>query len=89
MDIDIQKIAKLSRLQISPQEEKKFQKEMSDILHMVEHLPDIAEGDFGVDPSHPMQLRKDIAVEKQNREEILQNAPQKEAGCFVVPRVVE
>ena len=36
MEIDIKKIAKLSRLAIEPEREEKFQKDMQNIIDMVE-----------------------------------------------------
>ena len=40
MDIDIRHIAKLSRLRISEDELSGYEKEMSDIIAMVEYMPD-------------------------------------------------
>ena len=69
MQIDIQHIAKLSRLSIEKEKVEKFQKEM--------------------DPSNPMQLRQDEIRPSLKRDQLLQNAPQTQAGCVVVPKVVE
>ena len=41
MEIDIKKIAKLSRLAIEPEREEKFQKDMQNIIEMVERLPEM------------------------------------------------
>jgi len=40
-NIDVKNIAKLSRLELSPAEEKKFSKELSSILDYVEQLKEI------------------------------------------------
>ena len=88
MKIDIAHIAKLARLKIEPERFAKFEKEMESILDMVENLPPI-EGKLLPDASHPMELRPDEIHPSFRRESILQNAPQVEAGCFVVPKVVE
>ena len=37
----------------------------------------------------PMTLRKDVAENHYRREDILRNAPEVQAGCVVVPKVVE
>ena len=59
MQIDIQHIAKLSRLSIEKEKVEKFQKEMENIVAMCEKLPPM-DGDYtSVDPSNPMQLRQD------------------------------
>lgn len=46
MEIDIKKIAKLSRLAIEPEREEKFQKDMQNIIEMVERLPEMETGDL-------------------------------------------
>ena len=89
MDIDIRHIAKLSRLRISEDELSGYEKEMSDIIAMVESMPDI-EDELTVDPDNAMVLRSDEVVsEKIPRDEILKNAPKVVAGCVVVPKTVE
>ena len=44
MEIDIKKIAKLSRLAIEPEREEKFQKDMQNIIEMARN------GDWGSSP---------------------------------------
>ncbi len=89
MDIDIRHIAKLSRLRISEDELSGYEKEMSDIIAMVESMPDI-EDELTVDPDNAMALRSDEVVsDKIPRDEILKNAPKVVAGCVVVPKTVE
>ncbi len=89
MQIDIQHIAKLSRLFIEEEKVEKFQKEMQSIVAMCEKLPPM-DGEYtAVDPSNPMRLRQDLVKPSLNREQLLQNAPQTQAGCVVVPKVVE
>ena len=83
MKIDIAHIAKLSRLQISPDKLEKFETDMAD------RLPDV-EDELTLDAEHPMKLREDVAVEhKFRREEMLANAPEVQSGCLVVPKTVE
>ena len=89
MQIDIQHIAKLSRLSIEKEKVEKFQKEMENIVAMCEKLPPM-DGDYtSVDPSNPMQLRQDEIRPSLKRDQLLQYAPQTQAGCVVVPKVVE
>lgn len=89
MNIDIKHIAKLSRLKIDDSEIARYEKEMSDIIDMVEQLPAI-EDDLLLDTANVMQLRKDeISNEKLSRDEILKNAPKVVAGCVVVPKTVD
>lgn len=89
MQIDMKHVAKLARLRIEEDQFEKFEKQMQDIIAMVENLPEISGSDFGVDPSNPMQLRKDEITSSLRRDEVLKNAPEVKAGCIVVPKTVE
>lgn len=89
MKIDINRLAKLARLRIEPEQEAGFQKDMNNILGMVENLPELSDSGALIDPQNPMQLREDISEQKYRRDDLLKNAPQTQAGCVVVPRVVE
>lgn len=88
MKIDIQHVAKLARLKLSEEQSVRFEKEMRDILEMVEQLPSLPDGDIGVDRNHPMILREDLVTPSLSREDILKNAPKTQAGCVVVPKVL-
>ncbi len=89
MNIDIQHLAKLSRLKFSPAEEVKFAAEMKKIVELVEKLPNLDASGALIDPNNPMTLRPDTVENSPNRKELLQNAPETQAGCIVVPKVVE
>lgn len=89
MEIDIKHVAKLSRLKVSDDEVGKFEKEMEAIIHMVENLPQLDASGALIDPENPMTLRTDEVEDLYRREDILRNAPQVQAGCIVVPKVVE
>ncbi|MCC8136109.1 MAG: Asp-tRNA(Asn)/Glu-tRNA(Gln) amidotransferase subunit GatC [Ruminococcus sp.] len=89
MSIDIKHIAKLSRLRIEDEKLAKFEKDMENIVAMVDRLPDI-EDELTLDPSDAMPLREDKAVpNKFTRDELIANAPEVQAGCLVVPKTVE
>ena len=89
MEIDIRHIAKLSRLKISDDELSGYEKEMGDIIAMVEAMPEISD-ELTVDPDNAMNLRRDeITPQKFSRDEILKNAPKTVAGCVVVPKTVD
>ncbi len=89
MNIDVRHIAKLSRLHLNEEEIPKFTEEMEKILAMVEQLPPIEGEGTLLDPDHPMELREDKAQTLYRRDELLANAPEVEAGCVVVPKVVD
>ncbi|SDN36595.1 Asp-tRNA(Asn)/Glu-tRNA(Gln) amidotransferase subunit GatC [Acetanaerobacterium elongatum] len=89
MNIDIKKVAKLSRLKISEQDIPKFERDMQSIVDMVDKLPDVSDLTLSLDRNDPMVLREDVIGASVKRTDMLKNAPQVEAGCFVVPKVVE
>ncbi|MEG2174624.1 MAG: Asp-tRNA(Asn)/Glu-tRNA(Gln) amidotransferase subunit GatC [Oscillospiraceae bacterium] len=89
MKIDINHVAKLARLKIDEQQYAKFDRQMTAILEMVDTLPTIEGAATELDPRNPMTLRPDVVKPSSRREDILANAPQVEAGCVVVPRMVE
>lgn len=89
MNIDIRHIAKLSRLSIGEDQVERFQREMENIVAMVERLPAVENQTLGVDPADGMELRRDEIRPSLRREVVLQNAPKAVAGCIVVPKTVE
>lgn len=89
MDINVKHIAKLAMLDIPQEGLAKIEKEMQDILNMVENLPPIESADSLIDKNNLMQLREDKIIPSYSREEMLQNAPRAVAGCLVVPKTVE
>ena len=89
MNIDIKHLAKLSNLRFEESEAEKLEKEMGDIIGMVENMPDIVGSDLKPDPNNRMILRDDEVKPSLPRTEMLKNVPQSQAGCIVVPKVVE
>lgn len=89
MKIDIKHLAKLANLRFCEDEAAKLESEMSDIIGMVEKMPEIVGKDLRPDPANQMILREDEIRPSFPRTEILKNVPQSQAGCIVVPKVVE
>jgi aspartyl-tRNA(Asn)/glutamyl-tRNA(Gln) amidotransferase subunit C len=95
MDItreQVEYVAKLARLAISEEEKVVFGKQLSSILTYVETLNRV--DTTGVEPtSHviPMQnvLREDVVKPSLPHEAALTNAPDQDAGCFRVPKIIE
>jgi aspartyl-tRNA(Asn)/glutamyl-tRNA(Gln) amidotransferase subunit C len=88
---DVEHVAMLARLAISPEEKEMFTQQMNVILEYVEQL-NALDTDGIVPTSHviPMQnvMRDDLVTPSLTREQVLQNAPETEDGCFKVPRIV-
>lgn len=88
-EIDVQHLAKLSRLRFDETSAAKMAHDMRGIVGMVAKLPDFAETRLTLDVNDRMELRKDEIGPSLEREQVLQNAPKTEAGCVVVPKTVE
>jgi len=92
MKIDVEHVARLARLGLSPEEKKLFEQQLSAILEYADILKEL--DTEGVPPtSHaiPMKnvLREDQVVPCQNADEIIANAPEEEARMFRVPKIME
>ncbi|MBI5700008.1 Asp-tRNA(Asn)/Glu-tRNA(Gln) amidotransferase subunit GatC [Candidatus Saganbacteria bacterium] len=92
MKIDVEAVAKLARLGLSPEEKKLFGEQLSRILDHADTLKKL--NTDKVEPtSHaiPMKnvLREDKVIPCANVDDILLNAPQAEEHMFKVPRIVE
>lgn len=89
---DIEKIAHLARLGITADDVPDYARNLSNILDLVEQMS--AVDTTGVTPmAHPLEahqrLRADEVTETNQRERFQANAPQVEAGLFLVPQVIE
>ncbi|HEV2212935.1 MAG TPA: Asp-tRNA(Asn)/Glu-tRNA(Gln) amidotransferase subunit GatC [Gammaproteobacteria bacterium] len=89
---DVKAIARLARLSIAEQDIPAYAKNLSDILEFVAQL-DKADTAAVQPMAHPLdmsqRLREDAVTEQVDRERYQQNAPQVEAGLYLVPKVVE
>lgn len=89
---DVEHIAKLARLEFSPEEKEKFTHQLNRILEYVETLNRLDTS--GVEPlSHvndlQNRLREDEVKPGLSPEEALQNAPAKTDRFFKVPKTVK
>jgi aspartyl-tRNA(Asn)/glutamyl-tRNA(Gln) amidotransferase subunit C len=84
-------VANLARLSLNPAEVDTFTRQLNDILAYVAKLQEVDTA--GIPPlAHAMPLsnafREDEVEPGLERERSLANAPEREAGAFVVPRVI-
>ncbi|HEY3731784.1 MAG TPA: Asp-tRNA(Asn)/Glu-tRNA(Gln) amidotransferase subunit GatC [Steroidobacteraceae bacterium] len=90
---DIEKIASLARLALTEEEIPVYVEGLSRILAMVGELQ--RANTSAVEPmAHPLpgqrqRLRADAVSETDRHEQYQRNAPQVEAGLYLVPRVIE
>jgi len=95
MSIDnstVKKVAKLARLKVDAKEEQNLKYELNNILEWVDKLQKVDTENIAPMLSvsnEPMPMREDIVTSKLDNKQILSNAPEKKAGFFVVPKVVE
>ncbi len=87
--MDVKRVAKLARLRIPEEKVAKMEADMTDILRMVENLPDLSSADALIDVDNTMELREDVILPSYPRDEILKNAPKAVAGCIVVPKTLD
>jgi aspartyl-tRNA(Asn)/glutamyl-tRNA(Gln) amidotransferase subunit C len=88
----VRHIARLARIELADADTAALQRELNDILAMVEQMR--AVDTSGVEPmSHPQEarqrLREDRLTESDERELFQSIAPQVEDGLYLVPQVIE
>ncbi|MEW6189292.1 MAG: Asp-tRNA(Asn)/Glu-tRNA(Gln) amidotransferase subunit GatC [Actinomycetota bacterium] len=88
---EVEHVAWLARLFLTEEEKERFTKQLSEIL---DHAGKIARLDTSKVPptSHVLPLKNVFRDDKTRfslpREEALSNAPKKEQGAFVVPKII-
>lgn len=89
---DVKSIAHLARLEIREADIPAYADSLSRILDFVQQL-DAADTDNVAPMAHPLdmsqRLRADEAIEHDQRDLYQRNAPQVEAGLYLVPKVIE
>ncbi|MCF6766123.1 Asp-tRNA(Asn)/Glu-tRNA(Gln) amidotransferase subunit GatC [Thiotrichales bacterium 19S3-7] len=95
MSIDIktvQHVANLSRLEFSDAEAEKLTDELSNILSLIDTM-NTQDTDQVQPMAHPFDvfqlMREDEVSEINQREAFQEIAPSKEAGLYLVPKVIE
>ena len=90
---EVEKIALLARLAISPDDVPNYAHDLSAILDFVEQMN--AVDTDGVEPmAHPLldmtqRFRHDVVIESSQRDQFLATAPLSQAGLYLVPKVIE
>jgi aspartyl-tRNA(Asn)/glutamyl-tRNA(Gln) amidotransferase subunit C len=92
IDLDVGYVARLARLNLSGEETRLFQKQLSDVLHYAGKLKEIDVS--GIEPTAHAVAVFNVFREDEPRpcftaEEALANAPRKANNLFIVPKVVE
>ncbi|MBN1467175.1 MAG: Asp-tRNA(Asn)/Glu-tRNA(Gln) amidotransferase subunit GatC [Fusobacteriaceae bacterium] len=89
---EVLKVAHLARLEFAEDEIERFRGDLNNILKFVEKLQEVdtqgVEPLFQVNHNEENKFRKDEIKESLDTEKALLNAPEKEDGMFIVPKVV-
>lgn len=87
----VKRVAHLARLKLSEEEVEVLSRELSDILRFVQQLEelDTSRVEPYIQEVEETPMREDEPGETLPQEEALRNAPERENGFFVVPRIVE
>jgi aspartyl-tRNA(Asn)/glutamyl-tRNA(Gln) amidotransferase subunit C len=91
-DLNIDHVAKLARLALTPEEKAKFAQQLADVLHHIEQLSKVDVSH--VEPTaHAFAVYNvwadDVAQPGLPVEAALKNAPAQRENMIVVPKVVE
>ena len=90
--IDVENVANLSKLLLSPEEKEAAAKDMEEIVEFANQLQAIDTENIPA-AAHTAKLtnvfREDIPRQSCPRELLLENAPEQHDGCVFVPQVVE
>ena len=92
MQIDLQHVVKLARIELSAEEEKRISPQLSEIIQYVEKLNELDVDE--IEPTaHVVQLtnvlREDQPRPSLSQDDAMRNAPKSANGLFVVPKIVE
>jgi aspartyl-tRNA(Asn)/glutamyl-tRNA(Gln) amidotransferase subunit C len=88
----VEHVAHLARLNLTEEEKIQMTKDMEAIIEFADQINELDISD--VEPTaHVIPInnvfREDVVRPSMDRDELLSNAPNKEDGCFSVPKIVE
>jgi aspartyl-tRNA(Asn)/glutamyl-tRNA(Gln) amidotransferase subunit C len=91
-DVDIDRVAELARIELTPAEKERAQSELANIVAYMGQLNEVDTS--GVEPLHHVLDLRNVLREDEPRlslpvEEALANAPVRKGDYFLVPRVIE
>lgn len=92
VDIDIAHVARLARLDLSPEDLERYRAQLGIILDHAARVQAL-EGDPSVESSHGLDLenvyRDDEVRPSLDRDEVMAAAPETQDGFFVVPPALD
>ncbi|HIP11383.1 MAG TPA: Asp-tRNA(Asn)/Glu-tRNA(Gln) amidotransferase subunit GatC [Arcobacter sp.] len=92
-DKTIDKLAKLSSLEISNERKEELKTELADIVTFVENLNEVdvssVEATFTTIQGGQLLREDEVQESKEMAEAIMKNAPKVEDNHFIVPQIIE
>jgi len=89
---DVDHVARLARLELSPAEKKKFTSQLGNILDQAGQLKELNTDNI-VPTAHAVPMsnvfREDKVVKWEDKESLLKGAPDRKGDFFVVPKILE
>jgi aspartyl-tRNA(Asn)/glutamyl-tRNA(Gln) amidotransferase subunit C len=87
----VEKVAQLARLKLTEEEKETIGKQLMSILEFVNQLNEVSTEGVGAvwDGQEGTPLREDVPKREFSQEKALANAPEREDGFFVVPKILE
>lgn len=87
---DIEYVASLAKLKLSDEEKGTLTRQMDGIVEFANRISELDTDN--VEPTNHILkvqnvMREDVVIPSYDRNEIIKNAPVKEAGCIIVPNV--
>ena len=89
---DIEKVAKLARIQITEEHIPEVTNSINDVLGLIDKMSSVDTSSVEplANPHDAVQtLRTDEVTAINERDKLLSNAPASEEGLFLVPKVIE
>jgi aspartyl-tRNA(Asn)/glutamyl-tRNA(Gln) amidotransferase subunit C len=92
INLDIQYVAHLARLELTPEEQQEYGAQLANVLHYFQKLERLDVGQVEptahVVPIHNV-TRPDLIQPVLAHDEAMRNAPAQNNGLFLVPKIVE
>ena len=92
IEIDVDHVARLARLALTPEEKERFGRQLALILEHAAKVGEVAADDLPPTASaipRSNVLRPDVPEPGISQQAALANAPESESGRFKVPRIAE
>jgi len=86
----VEHVAKLARLELTPDEAQRYTQDLGKIISLVEQLNevDLSQVDVPLQSEQPTVFREDKSVREFSRDELMANATNEEDGFFRVPKIL-